>query len=85
MYLLVLIFKNISECQRKYENAPRGPDCYCTSFHGCFHQHFVVIPKINNHSGLIVGKDKGVHDSDYYIEVTVVNKAKLKTVLSKKV
>lgn len=36
-------------------------------------------------SGLIIGKDKGVHDSDYYIEVTVVNKANLKTVVSKKV
>ena len=47
---------------------------------------FYVKPKINKHdAGLITGKEKGVHDSNYYIEVTVVSKALLKTVVSKKV
>ncbi|CAG2200973.1 unnamed protein product [Mytilus edulis] len=77
--------ENITDCQNKYGDAPRGPSCYCTSFHGCFHKHFYVKPKINKLSGLITGKDKGVHDSDYYIEVTVVNKALLKTTVVKKI
>jgi hypothetical protein len=43
------------------------------------------MPAIKVNGGLKVGKDKGVHDSDYYLEVTAVNKAKLTTILSKKV
>jgi hypothetical protein len=44
-----------------------------------------VIPAIKADGGLKIGKDKGLHDSDYYLEVTAVNKAQLTTVLSKKV
>jgi hypothetical protein len=35
--------------------------------------------------GLILNLDKGVHDSDYYLEVSVTNIAKLTTVITKKV
>ena len=75
----------MTECEEKYGDAPRGPSCYCTPFHGCFNKHFYVKPDIVKGAGLIPGKDKGVHDSDYYIEVSVVNKALLKTVVVRKV
>ena len=48
---------------------------------GAYHKHFQIVPA----GGLKNGKDKGVHDSDYYLEVTATNKAMLSTVLSKKV
>jgi hypothetical protein len=54
-------------------------------FHGCYHKHFYVKPKIAKDAGLTPGKDTGVHDSDYYIEVTVINNALLKTTFLKKV
>ena len=69
----------------KYGSSPRGANCYCTPFMGCFHQHFQVKPEIKAHGGLVLGKDRGVHDSDYYIEVAVKNKALVQTVLTKKV
>ena len=52
---------------------------------GCFHRHFQVKPKINKNGGLKVGKDRGNHEYDYYIEVSVTSKANLTTVLTKKV
>ena len=75
----------MTECEEKYTDYPRGSDCYCTLYMGCYHRHFQVQPAIVNGSGLTPGKDKGVHDSDYFIEVTVVNKAMLTTVLTRKV
>ena len=75
----------MSVCDDKYKDSPRGSDCYCTLLHGCFHRHFHVQPQIVNGSGLTPGNEKGVHDSDYFIEVTVVNKAMLETVLIEKV
>jgi hypothetical protein len=80
-----LIYQNLTECEEKYQNEPRGPSCYCTMFHGCYHKHFYVKPKIVKNAGLTPGKDKGVHDSDYYVEVTVINNALLKTTFLKKV
>ena len=80
-----LIYQNLAECEEKYQNEPRGPSCYCTMFHGCYHKHFYVKPKIVKDAGLTPGKDKGVHDSDYYIEVTVINNALLETTFLKKV
>ncbi|XP_071153805.1 uncharacterized protein [Mytilus edulis] len=77
--------ENITACDLKYRDSPRGSDCYCTLYHRCFHRHFHVQPKIVNGSGLTPGKDNGVHDSDYFITVTVINKARLKTVLTKKI
>ncbi|XP_052095904.1 uncharacterized protein LOC127731085 [Mytilus californianus] len=77
--------ENITACEWKYGGFPRGSDCYCTLYHGCFHRHFHVQPKIVNGSGLTPGKDNGVHDSDYFITVTVINQAMLKTVLTKKI
>ncbi|CAC5375358.1 unnamed protein product [Mytilus coruscus] len=76
---------NITSCENMYQNSPRGSDCYCTFHHGCFHRHFHVQPEIVNGSGLTPGKDKGLHDSDYFIEITVVNKAMLMSVLTKKI
>ena len=52
---------------------------------GAYHKHFQIKPAIKLNGGLKTGKDKGVHDSDYYLEVTATNKALLSTVLSKKV
>ncbi|CAC5401969.1 unnamed protein product [Mytilus coruscus] len=77
--------ENITACELKYGDSPRGSDCYCTLYHGCFHRHFHVQPKIVNGSGLTPGKDNGVHDSDYFITVTVINKAMLKTAFTKKI
>ncbi|XP_052071167.1 uncharacterized protein LOC127709606 [Mytilus californianus] len=76
---------NMTFCEDKYQSSTRGPDCYCTLFHGCFHRHFHIQPDIVNGAGLIPGNDKGVHDSDYFIEVTVVNKAMLTSVLTTKI
>ncbi|CAC5375018.1 unnamed protein product [Mytilus coruscus] len=76
---------NMTFCEDNYQSSPRGPDCYCTLFHGCFHRHFHIQPVIVNGAGLIPGNDKGVHDSDYFIEVTVVNKAMLTSVLTTKI
>jgi hypothetical protein len=75
----------MTSCEEEYQDHPRGPDCYCTLYHGCFHRHFQIKPQIVDGAGLIPGKDKGIHDSDYFIEITIVNKALLKSVLRKKV
>jgi hypothetical protein len=44
-----------------------------------------VKPLVVNDSGITPGKEKGVHDSDYYVEVTVINNALLKTTKTIKV
>ena len=75
----------MTSCKEEYQDHPRGPDCYCTLYHGCFHRHFHIKPLIVDGAGLTPEKDKGVHDSDYFIEITIVNKALLKSVLRKKV
>jgi hypothetical protein len=75
----------MTSCEEEYQDHPRGPDCYCTLYHGCFHRHFQIKPQIVDGAGLIPGKDKGIHDSDYFIEITIVNKALLKSVLRRKV
>ncbi|XP_055997828.1 uncharacterized protein LOC125647098 [Ostrea edulis] len=74
-----------SECESRYGSYARGANCYETPFWGAYHKHFQVIPAIKADGGLKVGKDKGLHDSDYFMEVTAVNKAKLTTILSKKI
>lgn len=56
-----------------------------TPFWGAYHKHFQVKPAIKVQGGLKVGMDKGVHDSDYYLEVSATSKAELTTILSKKV
>ncbi|XP_071123148.1 uncharacterized protein [Mytilus edulis] len=77
--------ENLTVCQDNYGSRPRGANCYCTAFMGCYHRHFHVIPEIKTTSGLFTNKDRGVHDSDYFIEVNVTNKAKLTTVLTRKI
>ncbi|VDI60122.1 Hypothetical predicted protein, partial [Mytilus galloprovincialis] len=80
--------QNLTICESKYEGEPRGSSCYCTMFHGCYHKHFHVKPKlaeIGKDAGLITGKDKGVHDSDYFIEIQVINNALIKTTAVKKI
>nr|XP_034314147.1 uncharacterized protein LOC105348718 isoform X1 [Crassostrea gigas] len=72
-------------CESKYGSYARGANCYETPFWGAYHKHFQIKPAIKTNGGLKVGKDKGLHDSDYYLEVTTTNKAKLTTVLSKKI
>ncbi|CAG2185452.1 unnamed protein product [Mytilus edulis] len=71
--------ETLEDCINKYGSAPKGPSCYCTMFHGCFHKHFQIRPNIVKDSGITPGMEIGLHDSDYYIEVTVTNKALLKT------
>ncbi|XP_052067298.1 uncharacterized protein LOC127706680 [Mytilus californianus] len=76
---------DLQECQTKYLSNPRGPNCYCTPFMGCFHRHFQVKPEIKVYGGLTAGHYRGKHDSDYYIEIAVKNKALVQTVLTKKI
>ena len=75
----------MTDCENKYSVYARGANCYCTAFMGCFHRHFQIKPEIKASGGLILNLDKGVHDSDYYLEVSVTNIAKLTTVITKKV
>ncbi|KAK3099491.1 hypothetical protein FSP39_005250, partial [Pinctada imbricata] len=79
----------IDNCTDYYSTFPRGADCYCTPFWGCYHRHFQVKPTIKTilgqPSGLVSGKDSGVHDTDYYIEVSATSKALLTTVIHKKI
>ncbi|KAL3841827.1 hypothetical protein ACJMK2_019926 [Sinanodonta woodiana] len=75
--------ENLAACGAKYGSYVRGANCYCTPFDGCYHKHFQVKPDIkDNGEGLIVGRDMGVHEYDYFIEITTYNRALLKTVLS---
>nr|XP_034301655.1 uncharacterized protein LOC105322112 [Crassostrea gigas] len=76
---------NEAECQSKYGSYARGANCYVTPFWGAYHKHFQVKPAIKVQGGLKVGMDKGVHDSDYYLEVSATSKAELTTILSKKI
>lgn len=75
----------MSECQEKYSVYSRGPNCYETNHWGAYHQHFQVHPGIKTHGGLLQGKDHGLHDSDYFLEVQTVNNALLTTTVRKKV
>lgn len=77
--------KDLAECQTKYGSYARGANCYCTAFVGCFHRHFQVKPEIKADGGLHLNLDRGVHDYDYYIEISVKNKALLTTKETKKV
>ncbi|WAR05722.1 hypothetical protein MAR_021091 [Mya arenaria] len=85
----------LTECEQKYANYTRGHNCYCSPYHGCFHQHFQVIPRVidiktaggstQHIGGIDAEKSEGVHEREYYIEVTAVNNAGLTTVRSHKV
>ncbi|XP_053388676.1 uncharacterized protein LOC128551785, partial [Mercenaria mercenaria] len=79
--------KTLNECKRKYGKYPRGPNCYCSPYDGCFHKHYQIKPPVSNGSngGLEFGKEIGEHDYDYFIEVTVRNIAGLTTVQHKKI
>lgn len=81
----VLSFQDNGSCQATYGTYPRGANCYCTNFEGCFHRHFQVLPAVKVSEGLFMGMDVGIHDYDYYIEISVTNKAQLVTVSRKKV
>lgn len=73
------------ECLRRYGNYSRGPNCYQTNHWGAFHKHFQIKPKVKRDGGLIHGKDVGLHDSDYFLEVKATNIALLSTLLTRKV
>ncbi|XP_078322971.1 uncharacterized protein LOC111122905 [Crassostrea virginica] len=77
--------KNLTECLQKYSRYSRGANCYETNHWGSYHQHFQVQPQIKTHGGLVQGKDHGLHDSDYYIEVQTINNALLTTTIRKKI
>ena len=68
-----------------YGNYSRGANCYQTNHMGAFHRHFQVKPHVKVDGGLVSGKDVGIHDSDYFLEINATNKALLSTVLTKKV
>ncbi|KAK3082667.1 hypothetical protein FSP39_002132, partial [Pinctada imbricata] len=51
--------------------------CYCSAQWGCQHKNFQIKPEVKMSGGLYMGMDKGIHDSDYYIEVIATNKANL--------
>lgn len=70
-----------------YNTYPRGADCYCSPYNGCFHKHFQVKPRITNtgDDGILYGMEIGTHDYDYYLEVTAVNNARMTTVKTHKV
>jgi hypothetical protein len=82
---LPLIFQNLSHCEEKYNTWPRGANCYCTTFMNCFHRHFQQKPSIEASGGLHLNTSQGVHEYDYFIEISVTNIAQLTTVLTKKV
>lgn len=83
---LVYFYKqHQEECLRRYGNCSRGPNCYQTNHWGAFHKHFQIKPEVKRDGGLIHGKDVGLHDSEYYLEVKVTNIALLSTLLTKKV
>lgn len=69
----------------KYGNYSRGPNCYQTNHWGAFHRHYQIKPEVKRDGGLVHGKDVGLHDSDYYIEINATNKALISTVVTKKV
>ncbi|XP_060596240.1 uncharacterized protein LOC132750310, partial [Ruditapes philippinarum] len=79
--------KDLKECNQKYGLYPRGPNCYCSPYNGCFHRHYQIKPPVSNvsNAGLHFGKEIGEHDYDYYIEVTVINSAGLSTTKHKKI
>ncbi|XP_046570853.1 uncharacterized protein LOC124279103 [Haliotis rubra] len=81
--------KNLANCTARYGDYPRGANCYCTPGTGCYHRHFQIKPRIIlsnlSHGGVFHDLHKGVHDSDYFIEITVMNHAKLNTSLAIKV
>jgi hypothetical protein len=58
--------------------------CLIIQFSTLQQNHFQIKPEIKASGGLILNLDKGVHDSDYYLEVSVTNIAKLTTVITKK-
>ncbi|XP_076117799.1 uncharacterized protein LOC143085385 [Mytilus galloprovincialis] len=76
---------DLSSCNSTYGSYARGANCYCTPFQGCFHRHFQIKPEIKLTGGLLQNKDKGMHEYDYYIEVSITNIAKITTVLKKKI
>lgn len=73
------------ECLSMYGNYSRGPSCYQTNHWGAFHKHFQIKPEVKRDGGLIHGKDLGLHDSDYFLEVKATNIALLSTLLTRKV
>ena len=82
IFLISIVpFKDDETCNKMYDSYPRGPMCYCTLDDGCFYHHFHVQPEISigEQNGLHESKHQAVHDSDYFIEVTATNKARLKT------
>ncbi|XP_033751193.1 uncharacterized protein LOC117335359, partial [Pecten maximus] len=80
--------QNLTECESQYVSYPRGANCYCTRYSGCYHQHFQVKPQLvgdPTKGGVYTGKDRGVHNHDYIFEVTATNNALVNTTHSFKI
>ncbi|XP_067663316.1 uncharacterized protein [Haliotis asinina] len=80
---------SIADCKSANADAPRGVNCYCTPAKGCYHRHFqvkpIVVDSSRQHGGIFSNRSRGSHDSDYYLEVTVTNHAKLTSKMEFKV
>ncbi|XP_071084119.1 uncharacterized protein [Haliotis cracherodii] len=80
---------SMADCKTTFAGVARGANCYCTPAKGCYHRHFQVRPAVVDsslpHGGIFSDKSKGSHDSDYHLEVTVTNHAKLTTKMQFKV
>ncbi|XP_055958832.1 uncharacterized protein LOC126829498 [Patella vulgata] len=78
---------NIQECQTKYASDARGHNCYCIPLGSCYHRHFQIKPSTTTTAGegILNNKNAGTHDHDYRIVITVMNQAKLKTTVTKKI
>ncbi|XP_069132408.1 uncharacterized protein [Argopecten irradians] len=80
--------ENLTDCESQYASYPRGANCYCTRYSGCYHQHYHVKPQLvgdPTKGGVYTGKERGVHNHDYVFEVTATNNALVNSTLSFKI
>ncbi|XP_064646780.1 uncharacterized protein LOC135499763 [Lineus longissimus] len=79
--------KDLAACKKKYFEAPNGPDCYATIYHGACHKHFRVTPQVSTGglNGLHPDRKEALHDVDLFINITVINWANLKSTFVKKI
>ncbi|XP_064643194.1 uncharacterized protein LOC135497317 isoform X2 [Lineus longissimus] len=78
-------YEDLAACKERHSTAPYGADCYCTTYHGCFHRHFRMNPQVSDGNGLHPQRKEAPHDADIYINITVINSANLKSTLIKKI
>ncbi|KAK3611479.1 hypothetical protein CHS0354_039090, partial [Potamilus streckersoni] len=69
------------EYQVKYMQYKPEADYYCTPFDGCYQRHFVLKTHMSIKEDLGMRLEKRSGRMDYFFEVEVENKAKLKTIM----